>query len=129
MRISDWSSDVCSSDLFSIMSGDDRCQEAANDAFRPVAKALQTKIEAAQRDGRIDADQHPVALGAVLNLMIDVAGMEGPALNKHWTDADSSELVAAVASVFDSELGAATAHTSHTGPVDRPGPTEQKAGG
>src|SRR3546814_15714091 len=111
MRISDWSSDVCSSDLFSIMSGDDRCQEAANDAFRPVAKALQTKIEAAQRDGRIDADQHPVALGAVLNLMIDVAGMAGPALNKYWNAADSSELFAAVAYVFDRAPGVDTEHT------------------
>src|SRR3546814_9061578 len=47
----------------SIMSGDDRFQEAPNEAFRPVAKALQTQIDAAQRQGRIDAEHHPAAPG------------------------------------------------------------------
>ena len=90
-----------------IMSGDDRFQSAANEAFRPVAEALQAKIEAAQRDGRIDPDLHPVALGAVLNLMIDVAGMAAPALNRYWDASDTTELAAAVSYVFDRVLGVA----------------------
>ena len=92
----------------SIMSGDVRFQQAANSAFRPVAEALQAKIELAQRDGRVDPALHPVALGAVLNLMIDVAGMAAPALNRYW-DADDgdddAELIAAVSFVFDRVLG------------------------
>jgi AcrR family transcriptional regulator len=89
----------------SIMSGDDRFQDAANDAFRPVAEALHAKITAAQRDGRIDPGLHPVALGAVLNLMIDVAGMAAPALNRYWGASDATELTAAVSFVFDQVLG------------------------
>lgn len=88
-----------------IMSGDDRYQHAADEAFRPVAEALHTKIEAAQAEGRIDPDLHPVALGAVLNLMIDVAGMAAPALNRYWGATDSTELVDALAFVFDRVLG------------------------
>ncbi len=87
-----------------IMSGDGRYQAAANEAFRPVAEALQAKIEAAQHDGRIDPTLHPVALGAVLNLMIDVAGMSAPKLDRYWDD-DDAELRAAVAFVFDRVLG------------------------
>lgn len=89
----------------SIMSGDDRFQHAANEAFRPVAEALQAEITAAQHDGRIDPDLHPVALGAVLNLMIDVAGMSAPGLSRYWNAPDSKELVAAVSYVFDRVLG------------------------
>ena len=88
-----------------IMSGDTRFQEAADQAFRPVAEALQAQIEAAQEDGRIDPSLEPVALGAVLNLMIDVAGMAAPALSRYWKGADDSELVDAVAYVFDRVLG------------------------
>lgn len=88
-----------------IMSGDDRFQRTADEAFRPVAEALQAKIEAGQRDGRIDPGLHPVALGAVLNLMIDVAGMAAPSLNRYWEASDASELVAAVSYVFDRVLG------------------------
>jgi AcrR family transcriptional regulator len=88
-----------------IMSGDGRFQAAANNAFRPIAEVLQGKIENAQRDGRIDPALHPVALGAVLNLMIDVAGMAAPALNRYWDAEDDSELVAAVSYVFDRVLG------------------------
>ena len=88
-----------------IMSGDRRFQEAANEAFRPVAEALQANIEAAQRDGRIASSLHPVALGAVLNLMIDVAGMAAPALNRYWNAKDATELVDAVSFVFDRVLG------------------------
>ncbi len=92
-----------------IMSGDDRFQDAADEAFRPVAEALHAKIEAGQRDGRIDAALHPVALGAVLNLMIDVAGMSAPKLAKYWDGHDQEELVAAVSFVFDRVLGVGTA--------------------
>jgi AcrR family transcriptional regulator len=92
----------------SIMSGDDRFQHAANEAFRPVAEALQAKIARAQRDGRIDPTLHPVALGAVLNLMIDVAGMAAPALSRYWDAEDETELVAAVSYVFDRVLGVGT---------------------
>lgn len=91
------------------MSGDDRFQDAADEAFRPVAEALHAKIEAGQRDGRIDAALHPVALGAVLNLMIDVAGMSAPKLAKYWDGHDQEELVAAVSFVFDRVLGVGTA--------------------
>ena len=89
----------------SIMSGDARSQEAANEAFRPVAEALQAKIEAGQAEGRIDPLLQPVAVGAVLNLMIDVAGMAAPALNRYWNASDSTELVDAVSFVFDRVLG------------------------
>ena len=88
-----------------IMSGDERFQGAANEAFRPVAEALQAKIAAAQQDGRIDPHLHPVALGAVLNLMIDVAGMAAPALTRYWAASDTTELAAAVSYVFDRVLG------------------------
>jgi AcrR family transcriptional regulator len=88
-----------------IMSGDARFQRAADEAFRPVAEALQAQIEAAQDDGRIDPSLHPVALGAVLNLMIDVAGMAAPALGRYWDGTDATELVDAVSYVFDRVLG------------------------
>jgi AcrR family transcriptional regulator len=88
-----------------IMSGDDRFQSAADDAFRPVAEALQAEITRAQREGRIDPALHPVALGAVLNLMIDVAGMAAPGLNRYWDAKDHTELVTAVSYVFDRVLG------------------------
>ena len=87
-----------------IMSGDTRFQRVADDAFRPVAAALQAQIEAAQADGRIDPSLHPVALGAVLNLMIDVAGMAAPALGRYW-DGTEAELIDAVTHVFDAALG------------------------
>jgi AcrR family transcriptional regulator len=89
----------------SIMSGDRRFQDVANESFRPVAEALQSKIEAGQRDGRIDPNLHPVALGAVLNLMLDVAGMAAPGLQRYWDDGEGTELVAAVSYVFDRVLG------------------------
>lgn len=92
----------------SIMSGDQRFQAAANEAFRPVAEALQGKIAEAQRDGRIDPSLQPVALGAVLNLMIDVAAMAAPALPRYWDGSDASELVDAVSYVFDRVLGVDT---------------------
>lgn len=88
-----------------IMSGDTRFQQAADDAFRPVAEALQAQIESAQEDGRIDPALHPVALGAVLNLMIDVAAMAAPALGRYWDATDAAELVDAVSHVFDRVLG------------------------
>lgn len=88
-----------------IMSGDDRFQAVADDAFRPVAAALQAKIAAAQAGGRIDAGLEPVALGAVLNLMIDVAAMAAPSLQGYWQGSDSTELVDAVSFVFDRVLG------------------------
>lgn len=88
-----------------IMSGDARFQAAADDAFRPVAEALQAQIAVAQRQGRIDPSLHPVALGAVLNLMIDVAAMAAPALGRYWDGADDAELVDAVSHVFDRVLG------------------------
>jgi AcrR family transcriptional regulator len=91
-----------------IMSGDNRFQDAANEAFRPVADALQTRIEYAQRDGRIDPRLQPVALGAVLNLMIDVAGMAAPGINRYWGAEDDSELLEAVSYVFDRVLGLET---------------------
>ena len=47
-----------------IMSGDGRYQATANDAFRPVAEALQAKIEAGQQDGRIDDPLHLVRRSA-----------------------------------------------------------------
>lgn len=89
----------------SIMSGDARFQDVADRSFRPVAEALQAKIADAQRDGRIDPDLHPVALGAVLNLMIDVAGMAAPAIGRYWGASDATELVDAVSYVFDRVLG------------------------
>jgi AcrR family transcriptional regulator len=88
-----------------ILSGDTRFQRVADEAFRPVAEALQAEIAAAQADGRIDPSLHPVALGAILNLMIDVAGMAGPALAPYWGGKDTSEVVDAVAYVFDRVLG------------------------
>jgi hypothetical protein len=87
------------------MSGDRRFQDVADESFRPVAEALQRKIEAGQRDGRIDRDLHPVALGAVLNLMLDVAGMAAPGLDRYWAGGEGTELVAAVSYVFDRVLG------------------------
>ncbi len=88
-----------------IMSGDARYQEVADEAFRPVAEALQAQIQAAQDDGRIDPSLHPVALGAVLNLMIDVAAMAGPSITGYWDSTDSTELTDAVSFVFDRVLG------------------------
>lgn len=88
-----------------IMSGDDRYQNAADEGFRPVAEALHAKIEAGQRTGKIDAGLHPVTLGAVLNLMIDVAGMSAPKLTEYWDGHDPDELVAAISYVFDRVLG------------------------
>ena len=87
-----------------IMSGDRRFQEVADDAFRPVATALQDQIVAAQRAGRVAADLEPVALAAVLNLMIDVAGMAAPALQPYWDATDEAQLVDAVSFVFDRVL-------------------------
>ncbi len=100
-----------------IMSGDHRFQAVADESFRPVAEALQSKIEAGQRDGRIDADLHPVALGAVLNLMIDVAGMAAPGLNRYWNADDETELVAAVSYVFDRVLGVVPDEGDPAGPA------------
>lgn len=88
-----------------IIAGDERHQQVANEAFRPSAEALHHYIEAGQRDGRIDPKLHPVALGAVLNIMVDLAAMQAPALNKYWGAADSADLVAAIAFVFDRTLG------------------------
>jgi AcrR family transcriptional regulator len=88
-----------------IMSGDARFQQAADDAFRPVAEALQAEVKTAQEAGRIDPALHPVALGAVLNLMIDVAAMAAPALSSYWDSPDATELVDAISYVFDRVLG------------------------
>mgnify|MGYP001270051050 CR=1 FL=1 len=88
-----------------IMSGDERFQEVADDAFRPVAAALQVKIADAQSEGRSDPRLEPVALGAVLNLMIDVAAMASPDLQSYWWGSDASELVDAVSYVFGRVLG------------------------
>lgn len=100
----------------SIMSGDRRFQDVADESFRPVAEALQRKIEAGQRDRRIDPDLHPVALGAVLNLMLDVAGMAAPGLDRYWEGGEGTELVAAVSYVFDRVLGV----DSEPADLDRP---------
>jgi AcrR family transcriptional regulator len=88
-----------------ILSGDDRFQHVADEAFRPTAESLQAQIQTAQRDGRVDPDLVPIALGAVLNLMIDVASMSAPALNRYWGAEDATELVEAVSYVFDRVLG------------------------
>lgn len=53
----------------------------------------------------LDPSLHPVAVGAVLNLMIDVAGMAAPALSTYWDADDSTELIDAVSYVFDRVLG------------------------
>jgi AcrR family transcriptional regulator len=88
-----------------IMAGDDRFQDVATESLRPVAEALQGKIEAAQREGRIDPALHPVALAAVLNLMIDMTGMAVPKLNRYWDADDDAPLVDAVSYVLDRVLG------------------------
>lgn len=88
-----------------IMAGDDRFQHGANEAFRPMAEGLQAQIEAGQRDGRIDPALRPIALGAVLTLMLDLVSMLAPDLNRYWGADDSDELVAAVSFVFDRVLG------------------------
>jgi AcrR family transcriptional regulator len=88
-----------------IQAGDSRHQEVANDAFRPLAEALQGKIEAGQRDGRIDPSLQPVALGAVLNMMLDLAAMASPQLSQYWDSEEPTELVAAISYVFDRTLG------------------------
>lgn len=88
-----------------VMAGDARFQEAANESFRPVAEALQERIREGQAAGRIDAGLHPVALGAVLNLMLDTAAMVGPAITGYWDADDTTELTEAVAYVFDRVLG------------------------
>ncbi len=88
-----------------IMSGDRRFQKAADESFRPIAEALQAEIENAQRDGRVDDDIEPVALAAVLNIMIDMAGMSAPSLNRYWGADDSTDLIGAVSFVFDQVLG------------------------
>lgn len=88
-----------------IIAGDERHQQVADEAFRPSAEALQRNIEAGQREGRIDPHLHPVALGAVLNIMLDMAAMQAPGLNQYWGAADSTDLVAAITYVFDRTLG------------------------
>jgi AcrR family transcriptional regulator len=88
-----------------IMAGDDRFQDVATESLRPVAEALQGKIEAARREGRIDPALHPVALAAVLNLMIDMTGMAVPKLNRYWDADDDAPLVDAVSYVLDRVLG------------------------
>ena len=87
-----------------IMSGDRRYQAAANDAF-----ARRRRVAGADRSGPARRPSRrqpaPVALGAVLNLMIDVAGMAAPTLNPYWGAKDDRELVDAVSYVFDRVLG------------------------
>ena len=88
-----------------IMAGDDgsRAQRTTRSAQWP--RSLQAKIEAGQREGRIDPVLEPIALGAVLNLMVDVVGMSAPGLNQYWDAHDSTELIEAVSFVFDRVLG------------------------
>lgn len=88
-----------------ILSGDERFQQVADEAFRPTAESLQAQIEVAQREGRVDPDLLPIALGAVLNLMLDVVSMSAPGLNRYWGADDATELVDAVSYVFDRVLG------------------------
>jgi AcrR family transcriptional regulator len=90
-----------------IVAGDDRHQKVANDAFRPLAEALQARIAAGQRDGRIDPSLQPVALGAVLNMLLDLSAMESPDLNRYWNAEDSTDLIAAISYMFDRTLGLA----------------------
>lgn len=91
-----------------IVAGDSRHQEVANEAFRPLAEALQAKIEAGQRAGRIDASLQPIALGAVLNMVLDLAAMSAPELNSYWGSDEPTELIEAIAYIFDRTLGTET---------------------
>ncbi len=88
-----------------IVAGDARHQQVANESFRPTAEALQAKIEAGQREGRIDASLQPIALGAMLNMLLDLAAMEAPSLNRYWGTDESTELIEAIAYMFDRTLG------------------------
>jgi AcrR family transcriptional regulator len=90
-----------------ITAGDSRHQEVANDAFRPLAEALQAKIAERQDAGDVDRSLEPIALGAVLTMMLDLAAMSAPRINQYWDAPDSTELIAAISYVFDRTLGAA----------------------
>ncbi len=106
-----------------IVAGDSRHQEVANEAFRPLAEALQARIEAGQREGRIDPSLQPIALGAVLNMVLDLAAMSAPQLSRYWDAEEPTELIAAIAHVFDRTLGNDTTGNDTTSDeVDGRGP-------
>ncbi|HET6954557.1 MAG TPA: TetR/AcrR family transcriptional regulator [Acidimicrobiales bacterium] len=89
----------------SITAGDDRFRDVRNDTITPMVEGLRETIRAGQQAGRIDPAVSPVALGAVLTVMLDRISMLAPELSPEWSAADRKALVPAVAYVFDQVLG------------------------
>lgn len=88
-----------------VTAGDARFQTVRDESFRPMVEALGSRIEAAQRAGRMDASVSPVSLGAVLTVMLDRVAMLSPQLLQYWGAKDSEVLVESVAYVLDRVLG------------------------
>lgn len=84
--------------------GDERYRKIRDDTFQPITRALMTKIEAAQAEGRIDRKLSPRALATTLIVMIDRLGMIGPEVVEPY-GAKADDVVDAVAFVFDRVLG------------------------
>jgi AcrR family transcriptional regulator len=107
-----------------VTTGDARLQAVRDEAFRPMVEALRARIEAGQREGRVDPSISPRRLGSVLTVMLDRIGMLAPQLIKSSGNKGTDELVDAVTYVFDRVLGTRSDDASNrrrAAPIGRTG--------
>ncbi len=87
-----------------VTAGDERFEQVRAETFRPMVGALESFIQAGQREGRIDPSISHVSLGAALTMMLDRMCMLEPQL-REWGTGSPDDFVNALAYVFDRALG------------------------
>src|SRR3546814_11988477 len=78
MRISDWSSDVCSSDLLAAEEGDVRFYEARMKQARPMMDAISQQVERAQAAGRTPAHLSSRSCAGTVLMILERLSAIGP---------------------------------------------------
>lgn len=97
-----------------VTAGDERFQKVRAETFQPMIVALESFIEAGQREGRIDPSISRVSLGAALTMALDRMCMLAPQL-REWGTGSPDDLVDALAYVFDRALGVGSQNVPRVG--------------
>jgi AcrR family transcriptional regulator len=88
-----------------IVSGDARIKAVRDHSYRPLTDGVRDKIQAAQRNGRVDPSIDAWRLATVLSAMLDRVAMIAPQMMEAAGEDDSSNIVDALAYVLDRVLG------------------------
>ncbi len=88
-----------------VTTGDTRFKDVRDEAFRPMIESIRARIEAGQREGRVDPSVSARGLGAALTVMLDRIGMLSPQLMETWRTEKEADIIDAVAYIFDRVLG------------------------